>query len=158
MVGQPKTLLVYVTAGGATEQYARVVAEALRSRGHAVDVVDLKRDRVADLSPYANVIVGSGVRMAMVYRAAKQFLGRKDLEGKRLAVFLSSGIAVQDREKARERFLTPLVTKLSLTPVMYTALPGITPGQAGKGKDTSDLEGARQWALELAGKLEGGAR
>lgn len=118
-----------------------------------MDVVDLKRDGIPDLSPYENVVVCTGVRIAMVYRKAKQFLGRKELKGKRLAVFLSSGVAVQSREKARERFLTPLIKKLGLTPLMYDALPGIMPAPGGKTNDKVDTELARQRARELAGRL-----
>ncbi|MBE9566669.1 MAG: flavodoxin domain-containing protein, partial [Proteobacteria bacterium] len=91
-----KTLLAYVSAGGATESYAQIVADTLRSRGHVVDVVDLKRDKIRDLSSYQNVVVGTGVRIGMVYRKGKQFLRRKELEGKRLAIFLSSGMAVEN--------------------------------------------------------------
>jgi menaquinone-dependent protoporphyrinogen IX oxidase len=148
-----RTLVAYITAGGATERYAQVVAETLRSSGHAVDVVNLKRDRVADLSLYENVVVGTGVRMGLVYRAAKQFLRRKDLVGKKLAVFLSSGIAIQDREKARGKFLAPLVSRLALAPLKYDAFPGSMPGTAGRPDDRTDVELARQWATELAARL-----
>jgi len=63
-----KTLLAYISAGGATEGYAQIVADTLRSRGHAVEVSDLKRDKIPNLASYGSVIVGAGVRMGMVYR------------------------------------------------------------------------------------------
>ena len=154
---QTKTLLAYITAGGATEEYARVIADTLRSRGHTVELVDLKRGRVPDLSAYESVVLGTGVRMAMVYRRGKQFLGRKDLKGKRLAVYLSSGIAIQDPDKAKERFLTPLVKRHGLEPVMYDAFPGKAPGSAGKLEDRTDTDVARRWAEELAERLAAGA-
>jgi menaquinone-dependent protoporphyrinogen IX oxidase len=150
-----RTLLAYVSAGGATEEYARVISDALRSRGQAVDLVNLKREKVSDLTPYANVIVGTGVRMAMVYRKAKKFLARKDLKGKALAVYLSSGIAIKDPEKAKEKFLTPMMKKQGLAPVMCDALPGKAPGgPGGKLEDTTDPDIARKWAEQLADKLE----
>jgi menaquinone-dependent protoporphyrinogen IX oxidase len=148
-----RTLLAYVSAGGATERYAHIVADTLRSRGHVVDVIDLKRDRIPDLSSYGSVVVGAGVRIGMVYRKGKRFLRRKDLEGKRLAIFLSSGIAVEDAEKSKTKFLKPLVRKYGLDPVMCDAFPGKMPGSGGKLKDMTDPEIARVWAGELASKL-----
>lgn len=148
-----RTLLAYVTAGGATERYAQVIADTLRSRGHVVELVDLRRTVVPDLSEYENVVVGAGVRIAMVYRKAKQFLKRKDLRGKRLAVYLSSAMAIKDADKARARFLTPLMERLGLTPVMCDALPGKVPAGGGKLEDRTDADLARRWAEELAERL-----
>lgn len=148
-----RILLAYVSAGGATEQYAHVVADTLRSRGHVVDVVDLKREKARDLSRYETVVVGAGVRITMVYRKAKQFLRRRDLKGKRLAVYLSSAMAIDEPDKARDRFLAPLMERYGLVPVMCDAFPGKMPGPAGKLEDTTDVDVARRWAEELAGRL-----
>jgi len=148
-----RTLLAYISAGGATERYAHIVADNLRLLGHAVDVIDLKRDNIPNLAPYGSVIVGAGVRMGLVYRKGKRFLRRKDLEGKRLAIFLSSGIAVENAAKSKAKFLEPLVKKYSLSPVMCDAFPGKMPGSGGKLKDRTDPEIARLWAEQLAEKL-----
>jgi menaquinone-dependent protoporphyrinogen IX oxidase len=161
-----RTLLAYISAGGATERYAHIVADNLRLRGHAVDVIDLKRDKdvidlkrdkISDLSSYGSVIVGAGVRMGMVYRKGKRFLRRKDLEGKRLAIFLSSGIAVENPAKSKRKFLEPLVEKYGLHPIMCDAFPGKMPGAGGKLKDRTNPEIARLWAEELHVKLRGPA-
>ena len=151
------TLLAYISAGGATEQYADVIAETLRSRGREVKLVDLKREKIPDLSQYDAVILGTGVRMAMIYRRGKQFLRRKDLKGKRLAVYLSSGMAIQDPQKAKARFLAPLIEKCGLTPVMYDAFPGKMPGAGSKLDDRTDADVAREWAEELDKHLTGPA-
>ena len=149
-----KTLLAYVSAGGATESYAKVVAEVLTSRGRQVDVVNMKSQRVGDLGPYDSVVVGAGVRMGLVYRAAKRLLKRSDLSGKRVAFFLSSYLALESPDKAREKYLTPMMKKYGLEPVMYDAFPGKMPAPGEKAADTIDLDVARKWAEELAGKLE----
>jgi menaquinone-dependent protoporphyrinogen IX oxidase len=148
-----KTLVAYVSAGGATEQYARVIADTLRSRGLEVDLTDLRRERVRDLSAYGTVVLGTGVRMAMVYRRSKRFLARKDLKGKRLAIYLSSGMAIDRPDEARERFLAPLVKRNGLDPVRFDAFPGKMPGSGGKLEDRTDDDIARRWAEELAGRL-----
>jgi menaquinone-dependent protoporphyrinogen oxidase len=148
-----RVLLAYVTAGGATKDYAQAIAETLRSRGDGVDLVDLKREKPGDLSPYSAVIVGTGVRMGMVYRKARRFLRRRELQGKKVAIFLSSGIAIEDPEKSRSKFLTPLVEKLGLRPVMYDAFPGRMPGDVAKSDDRTDPDIARKWAERLAERL-----
>jgi menaquinone-dependent protoporphyrinogen IX oxidase len=152
-----RTLLAYVTAGGATEKYARVIADALRAHGHEVDLVDLKRERIRDLAAYENIVVGAGVRMTMVYRRGKQFLARRDLKGKRLAVYLSSAMAIDEPDKARDKFLAPLIRRHGLSPVMCDAFPGNVPTAPGKLEDRTDADVARRWAEELAGRLRDGA-
>ncbi|MBD3367160.1 MAG: hypothetical protein GF405_03155 [Candidatus Eisenbacteria bacterium] len=149
-----RTLLAYVSAGGAAGEYAGVIADVLTSEGYDVEVVDLKREKVRDLAPYANVVVGTGVRMMMVYRHAKRFLARRDLRGKRLAIYLASGMAVEEPEQARGRFLETLIKRNRLTPVTYIALPGKMPGgERGRLIDHTDPDAARAWAEDLAGRL-----
>jgi menaquinone-dependent protoporphyrinogen IX oxidase len=150
-----KTLIAYVSAGGATEEYARVIAEALRARGRAVDIRDLRREHVADVSSYGEIVVGAGVRMGMVYRKARRFLRRPDVPERRLAIFLSSGVAIGDPAKARERFLTPLVRKYGLSPVAYVAFPGKMIIGPGKLEDRTEPDVARRWAEDLATRLDG---
>jgi menaquinone-dependent protoporphyrinogen oxidase len=148
-----RVLIAYVSKRGATRDYAQVVGETLRSRGHKVDLVDLKKDRKPDLSPYDVVVVGTGVQMGMVYRKGKRVLERKELAGKQVAIFLSSGIAIEDPEGSREKFLTPLVERLGLHPLMCDAFPGRMPGDVRHANDRTDPEIARRWAEELAEKL-----
>ena len=151
---EARTLVGHVSSGGATRDYAEVIGETLTSRGHEVKIVDLKREKVDDLSPFDLVVVGMGVRMFMVYRKGKQFLSRDDLKGKRLAVFLSSAMAIEDPEKAKERFLSPLIEKHGLQPIMHDAFPGKMPVGGGKLQDRTDPEVARKWANALADEVE----
>jgi len=144
-----RTLVAYITSGGATREYANVIADVLRSRGHEVVLLDLKREVVDDLSPYDLVVLGMGVRMFMVYRKGKQFLARRDVQGKKLAIFLSSAMAIESRQKARERFLRPLVERYGLSPVAYDALPGKMPVAGAKLEDRTDPAAAREWAVAL---------
>ena len=89
-----KTLIAYVTKVGATGEYASEIAGVLRSTyGLDVDVVDLKKNKSPDLSKYRNIIVGTGVRMFKVYKEALKFLEKNNFEGKRVALFISSGKA-----------------------------------------------------------------
>ncbi len=146
-----KTLVAYATKSGATATYAETIAQVLISRGHPVDVINLTQLRKPDLGPYRNVVLGTGVRIGMVYRRATRFLRRKDLRGKRLAVFLSSGIAIADTQRSKQQFLEPLISKYDLNPMLYDAFPGKTPG-AGQ-ENTLDLKGVARWAEALAAQL-----
>jgi len=148
-----KTLVAHITAGGATAMYANVIAETLGANGCEADVVDLKREKVDDLADYSSVVLGTGVRMFMVYRKGKSFLARPDLKGKRLGIFLSSAMAIDKPDGAREKFLDPLVQKNGLAPVMCNAFPGKVPLGPGKLEDKTDADIARKWAEEFARKL-----
>ncbi len=148
-----KTLVAYFSKGGASGMYAQIVAEVLGSHGHSVDLVNLEQRGKPDLTGYDNVVVGTGVRIGRVYRKGRKFLRREELGGKRLAIFLSSGIAVDDAAQSKEKFLTPLLRKYELAPLMCDALPGKIPGPGGKLEDKTDSQRARSWAEELASKL-----
>jgi len=150
---QGKTLVAHITAGGATEMYANVIAETLRASGCDVDVVNLKREKIDDLSGYSSVVLGTGVRMFMVYRKGKSFLARRDLRGKPLGIFLSSAMALDKPDEARERFLDPLVERNGLSPLMCDAFPGKIPLGPGNLDDKTDANIARKWAEDFARKL-----
>lgn len=148
-----QTAVVYFTKGGAAALYANAVADVLTSAGHLVDVIDLKQDNEPDLDAYDNVILGTGVRIGMVYRRAKKFLKRKDLKDKRLAIFLASGIAIDEPERSEEKFLEPLMKKYGLEPLQCDAFPGYVPGHDESSPETVDVEIARTWAEALVAKL-----
>lgn len=148
--------VIYFTKGGAAEFYAGVVAEELRDSGHDVTVIDLRETRKPSLEPYSTIVLGTGVRIGMVYWRARRFLRRKDVRNKTLAVFLASGIAIEDPDKARRKFLEPVIEKRGLTPIMLAAFPGMTPIEPGKYEDTTDAAPARAWVASLAGMLGSG--
>jgi menaquinone-dependent protoporphyrinogen oxidase len=102
-----KTLVAYETKGGATEEAARKLADTLRSKYQLeVDLVDLKEQKVPDLTQYRNVIIGGGVRAGKVYDKALKFL-ENDLSGKHVAFFVSSAEAGTpgSYEKAKVKFV-----------------------------------------------------
>ena len=149
-----KTLVAYFSKGGAAAKYAHVIAETLEARGFPVDQVDLHVDRTPDLQPYENVVIGTGIRVGIVYRMGKRILRRPELKEKRVAVFLASGIAVTDAPRARRRFLEPLMKRFGLTPIAFQAFAGMLPGGEGlKLVDNTDPAAARKWASDLADLL-----
>ncbi|HSR49709.1 MAG TPA: flavodoxin domain-containing protein [Acidobacteriota bacterium] len=146
-------LVVYFSKGGASQTYAEVIAETLREEGLSVNVVNLWKNKKPDVEPYDCIVVGTGVRIGWVYRKGKMFLKRDDLKRKRLAIFLSSGIAVEDPQKSKDKFLTPLIEKYGLSPILWDALPGKIPGEGGKLEDKTDPELAKKWAQKLSRML-----
>lgn len=151
-----KTLVAYRTKGGASETYAKTIAETLASHGFQTDLVNLK-ERIPDVAPYDNVVVGTGVRMFMVYGRWKKVLKQKPLKEKRLFMFLSSGTAIDNPEEAVEKYVRPIIGKYGLDPLSVGSFPGTIPDKWKEDKtmgETVKPEIARVWAGEIAEKLK----
>jgi menaquinone-dependent protoporphyrinogen IX oxidase len=157
-----RTLIVYITKGGATEQYAFAIAGVLREKyGLDLDVVDLRKNKSPDLSKYRNIIVGSGVRMFRVYKEALKFIEKNSFDGKRLAIFLSSGKAGNPKtyDEAIEDYINKQMLKKNprLKPVAAEAFGGRTK-ILGKEMDPPGyaeqvMTKVRAWAEELGKQL-----
>ncbi len=149
-------LVAYHTKGGATGEYAKVIAETLTSKNHMVETVNLK-ENVPNVDSYDVVVLGTGVRMFRVYGRWKKILRQKTLSSKHLYLFLSSGTAIEEPDKAVNKFLQPLVDKFGLTPQMMVSLPGKIPEKWAKDddqKETVKPELAKAWAQEIVGHLK----
>jgi len=148
-----KMLVAYASKGGASGSYAGRIAAKLAESGIEADLVDLRSTDVGDLGPYGCIVVGAGVRIGMVYGKARRFLRRRDLAGKRLALFLASGMAVEDPVKAGEKYLLPLVAKYGLSPVKTGSFPGVTPGQGGRRTEEEVRKTVDPWVEDLGALL-----
>ena len=69
-----KALIVYGTRYGATAGTSEEIAKVLREEGLEVKVVNAKKERVKDISPYDLVVVGSGMQMFKWTGEAEDFL------------------------------------------------------------------------------------
>jgi hypothetical protein len=72
-------------------------------------------------------------------------------------MFLSSGTAIEDPNKAVNKFLNPLVEKYGLKPVSLVSFPGIIPEKWAKldgEKETMKPEKAVEWAKEIARSIK----
>lgn len=147
-----KTLVAYFTKGGATEEYAKVIGETLTANGLTVELRNLASD-IPDVTAFDTIVLGTGVRMFTVYRRWKKVLKKKELRDKRLFMFLSSGTAIEDPDKAVEKFLRPLVDKYGLRPTSLVSFPGKIPEKWAKPdgeKETMKPEKAKEWASKIA--------
>lgn len=149
-------LVAYFTKGGASEKYAQVIADTLNEKKLKVNVHNLK-DKIPSISEYDIIVLGTGVRMFMVYRRWKKILKQKEIKNKQLFMFLSSGMAIEEPDKAVEKFLKPLVKKYDLNPKSLVSFPGVTPEKWAKyddgPKDTMKPELAKAWAEEISDQI-----
>ncbi|MFO7677378.1 MAG: flavodoxin domain-containing protein [Thermoplasmatota archaeon] len=151
-----KALVAYFTKSGASKQYAEVIAKTLTDNGFDVKTHNIAED-IPDVSSFDTVIVGTGVRMFRVYRPWKKILKQKQLGDKQFFIFLSSGTAIEDPDKAVEKYLHPLAKKYNLSPKSMISFPGIMPekwAKIDKGKQTFKPELAEKWAKKIAEQIK----
>ncbi len=151
-----KTLIAFETKGGATEEAARKIADVLRSKYQLeVDLVDLKKQKVPDLTQYQSVIVGGGVRGGRVYSKALKFL-ENDLSGKQVAFFTSSSWAGTPGSyaNAKAKFVEKNLAKYpKINPVDMEAFGGRIRYFRKTMLDNTDLTKVEAWAEELGKKF-----
>lgn len=153
-----KTLIAYETKGGVTEESARKIAEVLRSKFQIeVDLVDLKEQKVLDLTQYKNVIVGGGVRNGRVYSKAVKFL-ENDFTGKKVAFFVSSSWAGTPKQEsydaAKAKFVENTLAKFpQINAVSAEAFGGRIKILGKLMLDNTDLSKVEAWAEELGKKF-----
>jgi menaquinone-dependent protoporphyrinogen oxidase len=151
-----KTLIAYETKSGVTEESARKIAEVLRSKYRLeVDLVDLKEQKVHDLTQYRNIVVGGGVRAGRVYGKALKFL-ENDLSGKQIAFFISSSMAGTpgSHDNAKARFVEKNLAKYpKINPVSTEAFGGRIRYLRKTMVDNTDLAKVEAWAEELGKKF-----
>lgn len=152
-----RILVAYFTKGGASEEYAKIIEETLSSAGFSVDLLNLA-EGIPDVTSFDTIILGTGVRMFMVYRRWKKILKRKELRNKHLFMFLSSGMAIEEPDKAVEKFLQPLVKKYDLNPDSMISFPGKTPEKWAKydenQKETMKPSLAKSWAKDITRQIQ----
>ena len=150
-----KTLIAFVTKGGATEEAANVIADVLREKfGLAVDVVNLRRQPNPDIAQYRNIVVGGGVRAGKVYKEAPKFV-EQDLSGKRVALFICSGAAGNPLHhyEVTEKYITKGLTAYNVKLVSKEAFGGCIRIFGKAVTDRRDPAKVLAWAEELGKKF-----
>jgi len=130
-----KTLIVYGTRYGATGETSEEIARTLREEGFYVNLVNLKEEKIKDISEYELVVVGSGMQIDKWTSEAEDFLKkfRKDLAQKKVAIFVSSAFLPLNKiqgktaevDRAREKYLEQKAASYSLKPIEMTILGGV---------------------------------
>ncbi|MFW9960045.1 MAG: flavodoxin domain-containing protein [Candidatus Thorarchaeota archaeon] len=130
-----RVLIAFCTRYGATESTSDEIAKVLEEEGLEVDVVNLKNERVKDISEYDIVIVGAGMQMFRWCKESEKFLDKfqKELREKRHVIFISSGAQAileydgktDEIEENRQKWLFDKVDKYSLNPVTIGIFGGV---------------------------------
>ena len=151
-----KTLIAYESKGGATEEYARKIAEVLGSKFQLeVDLVNLKKQDIKDCFQYQNVVIGGGVRAGKVYGKALKCL-ENDFKSKKVAFFVSSGEAgdPEKYEEAKVKFVQNVLANYpNVKPVATEAFGGRMKMLWKTVFDNVNLAKAETWAEELGKKF-----
>jgi menaquinone-dependent protoporphyrinogen oxidase len=100
-----KALIVYGTSYGATKGTADEIARILQEKNIVVKVANVKEEKIKDITGYELIVVGSGMAMGNWVKEAEDFLKKfnKELEGKKLALFISSLRTVEEKDGKTER-------------------------------------------------------
>lgn len=130
-----KVLIAYGTRYGATESTSEEIARVLRDEGLDVRTVNLKKEKVKDISGYDLVIVGNGMQMGKWTGAADNFLKKfqKELAARNVAIFVSSAAQAlheyarktEEIEKAKKEYLEDKATLYNLHPVSMVIFGGV---------------------------------
>lgn len=130
-----KILIAYGTRYGATTSTAEEISKVLQGEGFEVKVVNLKEEKVKDISKFELVIIGSGMKMDMWTSKAKAFLKKfsTELKKKKVAIFVSSGgrALIEYKGESDEiiritkKYLEDKASKYSLNPISMTMFGGI---------------------------------
>ena len=131
-----KALIVYGTRYGATASTSEDIAEVLRQEGLDVNVVNLKDDKVKDITDYGLVIVGSGIQINKWTKEPEKFLGKfqKELAKNKVALFVCCGSTQpldekEDKtasiENARTKYLEEKAAKYNLQPIALGLFGGV---------------------------------
>ena len=150
-----KTLIAYMTKGGATEEAANVIADVLREKFVLdVDVVNLRRQPNPDIAQYRNIVVGGGVRAGKVYKEAPKFV-EQDLSGKRVAFFVCSGAAGNPlhHDEIAEKYITKGLAAYNGKLVSKEAFGGCIRIFGKAVADRRDPAKVLAWAEELGKKF-----
>ncbi|UCH32300.1 MAG: flavodoxin domain-containing protein [Candidatus Bathyarchaeota archaeon] len=131
-----KALIVYGTRYGATADTSEVIADVLRKEGLEVRVVNVKEEKVQNISEYGLIVVGSGIRMGSWTKEPEEFLRKfqQELAKKKMALFVCCGSThpvTEEEEKtraiedARRNYLAEKAAKHNLNPVALGLFGGI---------------------------------
>jgi menaquinone-dependent protoporphyrinogen IX oxidase len=155
-MSESKTLIAYVSKSGATEESARKIADVLRGKFQlAVDLIDLKEQKIPDLLEYKNIVVGAGVRGGRVYGKALKFL-KNDFADKKIAFYVSSSWAGTpgSYDNAKAKFVENTLAKYpQINPVSTEAFGGRIRYFKKTMVDNTDLTKVEVWAEELGKKF-----
>ena len=130
-----KVLIVFGTRYGATESTSEEIAKVLQAEGLEVRVLNAKKEKISDISPYDLIIVGSGMQMGRWTGEPEDFLNQfqKELANKKVVIFVSSAVQAllehekntKELENNRKQYLEEKAAKYHLQPISMVIFGGV---------------------------------
>ena len=152
-MGEKKTLIVYATKGGTTEEYAKAISSVLTDEFNMqTDLVDLKKTHNPDLKQYQNIIIGTGIKMFRMHNEGAEFLGKKNFGEKNVGIFISS---LMPREEVIKRYIDGILKKnTTLEPIAVEVFGGRMRMFGKTSQDMVDIEKAKEWTRKISEHLQ----
>jgi menaquinone-dependent protoporphyrinogen IX oxidase len=150
-----KTLIAYASKSGANSEAANTIADALKTTYNMdITIADLRKEK-PDITPFQNIIVGSGVRAGRVYSEAVNFLGNNFGERK-VALYFCCGEGGDPKTHDKcisEDTGKALAKNSSLKPIAVEAFGGRMKMLGKVLWDSRDQSKVREWAIALGKQL-----
>ena len=152
-MSENRILIVYVTEGGTTEDYAKAIGSVLTDEFQLqVEFVNLKKDRHPNLTPYRNVIVGTGIKKFKMHKEGAAFLETTDFGDRKVGIFLSS---LMPRDEVIKKYIDVIIQKNpKLKPLAVEVLGGRMKVLGRTIADKTDIEKSKAWARKIAEQLQ----
>ncbi len=161
---EPLVLVTYATKYGSTEEVAGAIAETLRERGVAAELLPARN--VLSIDKYGAVVLGAPLFMGRMHGDARRFLSENRISLMKMPVALFVLGPVEKKEKdwvgARQQMEKELTKFPWLSPVAKEILGGkFDPANVGfpfnlipalrkiPASDARDWTAIRTWASEL---------
>ena len=118
-----KTLIVYGTNYGTAEKVAKAIKDKISDQ---VEIVNIKKDSVPNLSEFNKIVIGSGVKIGMIKKELKSWMNNNcdEIISKKLFLFLcASTTKAEEIEKIwstnyPKKILSSAITKISVGGVL----------------------------------------
>jgi len=152
-MSENRTLIAYATEGGTTQDYAKAIGSVLSDEFKMqVDLVNLKKDYNPNLTPYRNIIVGTGIKKFKMHKEGAEFLEKTDFGDRKVVIFLSS---LMPRDEAIKKYVDALMQKnTNLKPLAVEVLGGRMKILGRTIQDKTDIEQSKTWARKIAEQLK----
>lgn len=129
----PKRILIaYGSRFGCTEEVSNEIAHVLNEAGFETSLVDLGHTELKDwpdIDEFKGIIVGSSIKVDHWKKEVESFLklSNRSLKRKKklLALFVCSGNAIYDSDKAKKQYIENFIERNNLKAELYEIFPGV---------------------------------